>query len=116
MLPHDNGKEDAMYKHILIPTDGFSLSNQAIRQGVVLAKSLHARVTDVTVSPTFHTLPMKSDSLPRRPLTPGTVTLGEILEGDQELAPSERKPLATVSLRSSVRSSEVRTPGGVVAR
>jgi nucleotide-binding universal stress UspA family protein len=45
-----------MYEHILIPTDGSSLSEQAIRQGVVLAKSLHARVTGVTVSPTFHTL------------------------------------------------------------
>jgi nucleotide-binding universal stress UspA family protein len=44
-----------MYKHILIPTDGSSLSDQAIRQGVVLAKSLHARVTGVTVSPAFHT-------------------------------------------------------------
>ncbi len=41
-----------MYKHILIPTDGSSLSEQAIRQGVDLAKSLHARVTGVTVSPT----------------------------------------------------------------
>jgi nucleotide-binding universal stress UspA family protein len=56
MLPHDNGKEDAMYKHILIPTDGSSLSEEAIRQGVALAKSLHARVTGVTASPTFHTV------------------------------------------------------------
>jgi nucleotide-binding universal stress UspA family protein len=44
-----------MYKHILIPTDGSPLSEQAIRQGVALAKSLHARVTGVTVSATFHT-------------------------------------------------------------
>ena len=44
-----------MYKHILIPTDGSPLSEQAIRQGVALAKSLHARVTGVTVSPPFHT-------------------------------------------------------------
>jgi hypothetical protein len=36
ILPHDNGKEDAMYKHILIPTDGSSLPEQAIRQGVAL--------------------------------------------------------------------------------
>jgi nucleotide-binding universal stress UspA family protein len=44
-----------MYKHILIPTDGSPLSEQAIRQGVALAKSLHARITGVTVSATFHT-------------------------------------------------------------
>jgi nucleotide-binding universal stress UspA family protein len=45
-----------MYKHILIPTDGSPLSEQTIRQGVALAKSLHARVTGLTVSPAFHTL------------------------------------------------------------
>lgn len=42
MLPCNNGQEGAMYRHILIPTDGSSLSEQAIRQGVALAKSLHA--------------------------------------------------------------------------
>lgn len=47
-----------MYKHILIPTDGSSLSEQAIRQGVAFAKSVHARVTGVTASPTFHTFAM----------------------------------------------------------
>ena len=44
-----------MYKHILIPTDGSKLSEQAIKQGVMLAKSLNAKVTAVTVSPPFHT-------------------------------------------------------------
>jgi nucleotide-binding universal stress UspA family protein len=44
-----------MYKHILIPTDGSELSERAIEQGVTLAKSSHARVTGITVFPTFHT-------------------------------------------------------------
>ncbi len=44
-----------MYKHILIPTDGSALSEQAIRQGVALARSIGADVTGITVSPTFHT-------------------------------------------------------------
>jgi nucleotide-binding universal stress UspA family protein len=44
-----------MYRHILIPTDGSNLSEQAIKQGVRLARSLNAKVTTVTVSPTFHT-------------------------------------------------------------
>src|SRR5207249_461547 len=47
-----------MYKHILIPTDGSALSEQAIRQGVAFAKSIHATVTAVTVSPSFHTVSM----------------------------------------------------------
>ena len=47
-----------MYKHILIPTDGSALSGTAITQGVALAKSIGARVTGLTVSPTFHTFSM----------------------------------------------------------
>ncbi|HEX5607671.1 MAG TPA: universal stress protein [Candidatus Binatia bacterium] len=44
-----------MYKHILIPTDGSELSARAINEGVALAKALHAEVTAITVSETFHT-------------------------------------------------------------
>jgi nucleotide-binding universal stress UspA family protein len=47
-----------MYKHILIPTDGSALSEEAIRQGVAFAKSINATVTAVTVSPSFHTMSM----------------------------------------------------------
>ena len=43
-----------MYRHILIPTDGSALSEQAIRQGVSLARTFGAGVTALTVSPTFH--------------------------------------------------------------
>ena len=39
-----------MYKHILIPTDGSALSEEAIRQGVAFAKAINATVTAVTVS------------------------------------------------------------------
>jgi len=42
-----------MYKHILIPTDGSDLSWMSMRQGIAFAKSLNARVTALTVSPTF---------------------------------------------------------------
>jgi len=45
-----------MYKHILIPTDGSDLSWMAVRQGMAFAKSLNARVTAVTVTPSFHTM------------------------------------------------------------
>jgi nucleotide-binding universal stress UspA family protein len=34
---------EAMYKHILIPTDGSELSNKAIRHGVALAKAVNAK-------------------------------------------------------------------------
>lgn len=43
-----------MYKHILIPTDGSALSEDAVRQGLTLAKTLDAKVTVLTVMPPFH--------------------------------------------------------------
>jgi nucleotide-binding universal stress UspA family protein len=40
-----------MFKHILIPTDGSPLSNSAIEYGILLAKSIQAKITVMTVSP-----------------------------------------------------------------
>ncbi len=42
-----------MYRHILIPTDGSALSVHAVDQGLVLAKTLDAQVTFVTVWPPY---------------------------------------------------------------
>jgi nucleotide-binding universal stress UspA family protein len=38
-----------MFKHILLPTDGSSLSDSAVRLGIRLAQALKARVTGVSV-------------------------------------------------------------------
>ena len=40
-----------MFRHILLPTDGSALSNQAVRAGVTLAKALGARVTGFFAAP-----------------------------------------------------------------
>ena len=40
-----------MYKHILIPTDGSKLSQQAAKEGVELARKLGARVTGLFAAP-----------------------------------------------------------------
>jgi nucleotide-binding universal stress UspA family protein len=40
-----------MYKHILIPTDGSTLSAHAVAHGVGLAKAIGARVTGLFVAP-----------------------------------------------------------------
>jgi nucleotide-binding universal stress UspA family protein len=47
-------QESAMFKHILVPTDGSELSKQMIPKAVALAKSMSARVTGLTVSEPFH--------------------------------------------------------------
>jgi nucleotide-binding universal stress UspA family protein len=44
-----------MYRHILIPTDGSELSQNAIDYGMALAKSVNAKVTVLTVSSPFYT-------------------------------------------------------------
>lgn len=44
-----------MFKHLLIPTDGSTLSEEAIRQGIHLAHSIGARVTFFSALPKFQT-------------------------------------------------------------
>lgn len=43
-----------MYKHILIPTDGSDLSQQAIEHGIALAKAVGARTTVLNVTEPFY--------------------------------------------------------------
>ena len=40
-----------MYKHILLPIDGSELSQSAVRSGLLLAKSIGARVTGIHIMP-----------------------------------------------------------------
>jgi nucleotide-binding universal stress UspA family protein len=42
---------EAMYTHILIPTDGSELAGKAVQHGVALAKHIGAKVTMLTVFP-----------------------------------------------------------------
>lgn len=44
-------RSHAMYKHILVATDGSKLSHKAIKTAVGLARSLGARLTGVYISP-----------------------------------------------------------------
>jgi nucleotide-binding universal stress UspA family protein len=53
------GGDTAMHKHILIPTDGSELSNEAIQYGTDLAKAANAKVTGVTVSGPFHVVALE---------------------------------------------------------
>lgn len=42
-----------MYKHILVPTDGSTLSSKAVKTAINLAKRLEARVTALHVIPPY---------------------------------------------------------------
>jgi nucleotide-binding universal stress UspA family protein len=52
-----------MYKHVLLPTDGSTLSERAVIQGIELARQFGARVTALHVSPRFHVLTYRTDML-----------------------------------------------------
>lgn len=52
-----------MYKHILIATDGSSLSSRGVEHGLALAKALHAEISILTVSERFHILSMEAEQL-----------------------------------------------------
>lgn len=48
-----------MYKHILLPTDGSTLSRGAVKSGVRLAKRLGARVTGLHVTANLASTPLE---------------------------------------------------------
>ena len=50
-----------MHTHILIPTDGSDLSDEAIQYGTALAKAANSKVTGVTVSSPFHFLSVEPE-------------------------------------------------------
>jgi nucleotide-binding universal stress UspA family protein len=52
-----------MYKHILIPTDGSPLSEDAIKQGLRLATTVNAKVTVLTTVPPFHVVAVEPTML-----------------------------------------------------
>ena len=42
-----------MFKHILLPTDGSKLSDQAVKSGIAFAKSVNAKIMAIHVVPEF---------------------------------------------------------------
>lgn len=60
----------AMYKHILIATDGSELAKKAASEGFALAKSLGAKVTAVTVTEQWNAIAMaaKAERGPTNPI------------------------------------------------
>ena len=56
-----------MHKHILIPTDGSALSQNAVGYGIALAKAVGAKVTGITVSTPFHIFSVDTEMLTDTP-------------------------------------------------
>ena len=58
-----------MYKHILVPVDGTTLSLKALDTAAGLAKAMGAKVTAVTVSPVYPTI-IAGDGYMVEPISP----------------------------------------------
>jgi nucleotide-binding universal stress UspA family protein len=52
-----------MYKHILIPTDGSTLSSKAVDQGLAFAKDAGAKVTVLMATEPFHLFGIVPDQI-----------------------------------------------------
>ena len=50
---NQSDEETRLYRHILIPTDGSRLAHKAAVHGLSLAKAVGARITALTVQPSF---------------------------------------------------------------
>jgi nucleotide-binding universal stress UspA family protein len=64
---NDWARRRAMYKNILIPTDGSELAGNAVTHGINFAKEIGAKITVLTVTPPFHVFgldPQIVDDLP----------------------------------------------------
>lgn len=59
--------ELAMYKRILLPTDGSEPSRRAIRYGVDFARSIGAELVAMTATPEFHTITADTEMLEQTP-------------------------------------------------
>ena len=57
-----------MYKHILLPTDGSTLSEKAVKQCIRLAKSIGAKITAINVAPEYQMMMDEGYVMPNAPL------------------------------------------------
>ncbi|MBP7241788.1 universal stress protein [Amaricoccus sp.] len=97
-----------MYAHILIPTDGSPLAEQAVNHGLALAKALGSRVTVLTVVEQFDVLRhftvddrVRLDELMERFERGASALATKILGAAAEKAAALGVPAATVQAQSN---------------
>jgi nucleotide-binding universal stress UspA family protein len=98
-------REVAMFRHILIATDGSELADKAVAKGLALGKQLNARVTAVTVTEPWDALSMAA--LAERGLPNPvadyqermTATANRVLWAVSETARKQGHPCATLYVK-----------------
>ena len=102
-----------MFHHILIPTDGSSLSSAALETGMRFTRKAEARVTLMTVIEPFHLFSLAADQVSN---TPAESHEHAVAQGRRILSKAEPRPkcpvwtvrLSTWSMISSMRRSSLR--------
>src|SRR5262249_14855431 len=75
----------AMYKHILVATDGSRLSGKAVEHAIALARALRSRLTAFHASPDYP-LPVYADGVVYEPLSRGEYAAARTKEADKILS------------------------------
>ena len=101
-----------MFKHILLPTDGSSLSNKAVKRGIEFAGKIKARVTALHVVPEFRPFadegfaPM-SPALKKRLDDEARMRAARMLDAIARAARSKRVRCATLTVASDLPYQEI---------
>ena len=101
-----------MFKHILLPTDGSSLSNKAVKRGIEFAGKIRARVTALHVVPEFRPFadegfaPM-SPALKKRLDDEARMRAARMLDAIARAARSKRVRCATLTVASDLPYQEI---------
>src|SRR3970040_2525995 len=96
-----------MFKHILLPTDGSSLSNKAVKRGIEFARKIRARVTALHVMPQFKSfadegfVPL-SPALKRRLEDEARARATKLLEAIETQARSRKGRCATLNVANDL--------------
>lgn len=101
-----------MFKHILLPTDGSTLSNKAVKRGIEFARKIKARVTAVHVVPAFRLMvddgvTMLSPALTKRLEDEGKARATKLLEEIARHARSRKVRCATLSVAGDLPYQQI---------
>lgn len=104
--------KDIMFKNILVPTDGSSLSQKAVQQGIQLAQATGAKIVALHVYPKFAggpygTYEASKDILAEVHLDQNEAAAAKIFAAIQPLADAAGVALSTVLVESNDVSQQI---------
>lgn len=96
-----------MFKHVLLPTDGSALSEQAARDGVRFANSISAQLTGLHITPLFYPSELQAYAAPANAAREYAARAREHEEFSKENAARALHPIEQMALEACVVCSTV---------